>query len=399
MTDHEIITILNKSIERIYSLWDNQKLLAVGVFDRPHNIIKYIYATNQEYHDLMLKYIALVSLSFGNLYVNYGKEFYLKDFDFIKTFDFYPDKKIIDQFFNLKEYYNLKPKIIKSPPQPPSWGMELEIEIDEDDHAFRRLTQIFDKNAGFDGSGPWEFTIGVYKLNDFEAPYYATKFLYDQGAIYPQDQQGNHVHFRPADDYSIEIWKKAYFSGHLAVVFFFPLISNHFTFDKPMLRDTWGDWAKFSSLEFWNELKEFNYSDFRYWSGRVYSTITLNRHRKSVLTLECRAFESYPLKAYAFIQAWKWLTQNVDYEDIIKAYHRLRRLFYGFSEGNLNYFETKINKPLAGFRGSLRNIGLAIAKNLDEPAQEIIKLVLTRENPMITIEDIGKALKRLNVYI
>ena len=187
-----------------------------------------------------------------------------------------------------------------------TWGQEIEVYKISDE--LRELSRQY-LGGHWDLSGPWEIVPYPTKWND-PLPAFALTTIQRLGYfdIVPDDQMGNHIHYRPmpTNIKTVYTWWKTYLNLYTLTILMIRMMSSHGT----MLRSSWDRWAELSKeypmrdlLDRYPSNEDLRYllTNLRTIGGRDYYHITLNRHNKRTLTIEMRISETHPLKAWAFI--------------------------------------------------------------------------------------------------
>jgi len=210
------------------------------------------------------------------------------------------DKKLTKLVATLFAY-----KDIIKPQHRYTWGQEIETYT-----ISRELMNISTQylNGHRDLSGPWEIVLYPTKYNDVLPPFIITTMQrLGYIDIKPDEQMGNHIHYRPASvsRKTILLWWRTYLNLYTTTILMIRMMSSHGTY----LRETWKRWAELSDewpmRYYLNKYPYPNedelYRDLRDITGRDYFHITLNRHNKNILTIEMRISETHPLKAWAYV--------------------------------------------------------------------------------------------------
>lgn len=114
-----------------------------------------------------------------------------------------------------------------------------------------------------------------------------------------QEEQGNHLHIRPATNDEVSLWYSTAYNTLSLIVLGSNLLS--FKTTEPF-RDTWRRWAGYPKIfiELLNVLGDI----LKHGITRFYEAVTFNsgehRHVNKPLTLEIRLCETHPERAFAF---------------------------------------------------------------------------------------------------
>lgn len=285
------------------------------------------------------------------------------------------DKKLAKLVATLFAY-----KDIIKPQHKYTWGQELETYT-----ISRELMELSTQYlAGHrDLSGPWEIVPYPTKYNDpLPAFIITTMQRLNYLDIKPDEQMGNHIHYRPApvSHKTIYLWWKTYLNLYTTTILMIRMMSSHGTY----LRDTWKHWAELSKEypmkhylnKYPNEHEQHLYKELKYITGREYYHITLNKHNKNILTIEMRISETHPLKAWAYIYLITKITKTFSkplflVEDTMK----FGDYYYDLAEGYVDDKETV----------NWKDIGLkpqhTWLENIKSPKELTIKLYSTLLNP------------------
>jgi len=254
--------------------------------------------------------------------------------------------RIFKKYQIINTYYN--GKIRK--PKPPTWSQEVET-------AWRPSQDL---KYWTDGSGPYEYTLPVFKLKHFIGIEFA-ELLSELGeiAIYQREREpdyiddngeeyyengeayseelGCHFHVRVAGLRKPRLWVK-YAKLLLELIIIYP---DMLTFRRGYFRNSVDYWAKFpNQILDYERLDDYNLGRIlRNYRGRYYDGITFNRNNKKTLTLEIRLNECAGLKPWALANmAWDMLNHyNIDeigIEDLEYQYDRIIS-YHGFGNRDI----------------------------------------------------------------
>ncbi|RLG72213.1 MAG: hypothetical protein DRO23_10780 [Thermoprotei archaeon] len=287
-----------------------------------------------------------------------------------------------------KAKYDVFMKIIYDKPvRPPSWGQEIETNPRVVKTDFREFTREYLK-GGYDGSGPWEFSIGPYPVSYF--PFEGLLSTNDSFDIEPLFAElGCHLHYRPAsvtnNAKNVEKWKLAVRNTYVLILLM-PRLLCYFDEGKGIaFRNSVLQWASYSPYQY---SETFADNDRYYWLlhdwlGRNYEAVTLNRNRKRTLTIEIRVCETHPIKAWMFTRILQRTVAKKTHVARIVDFDKAKRFYRRIVKGNYTIDHTFTLEEV-GLKSnvlsntkvySFKTIAEAILKKfkLDEMTKEIVR--------------------------
>lgn len=108
------------------------------------------------------------------------------------------------------------------------------------------------------------------------------------------------------------------------------------------LRRSWDNWASYGidqlPIDEYGSSDRFNsiLNTLKYYGGRSYYHITLNRNRKNTLTIEMRICESHPLKAWAFAYLLSYITKNYNKPVfLVRDSHLFKDFYRDLADGRM----------------------------------------------------------------
>jgi len=209
--------------------------------------------------------------------------------------------------------------------------------------------------GGYDGSGPWEFTIGPFRISEFPFDFFEIvikKRLFDWRDY--ENEMGCHIHYRPDTPRKAIYWAYGYINCYTLAIILSKLLC-HFDYGKEWIfRARLVDWAPVTRYQY-RVAKKYIDSDDTEWEGfideyegREYSVVTLNRNRKSTLTIEVRMAECHTINAWAFLQVVNYFTMRKELPFTVRDFDRLARYYE-----NLSYERERLDRQI-----SLEEIGI-----------------------------------------
>ena len=238
--------------------------------------------------------------------------------------------------------------------QPPSWGQEIEISDEAISTMFIDISREV-LGGGYDGSGPWEFSLGPFRISEFPFEFFEIvikKRLFDWRDY--ENEMGCHIHYRPDTPRKAIYWAYGYINCYTLSIILSKLLC-HFDYGREwMFRARLIDWAPITRYQYrvaknYIEDKDSEWEELiDEYEGREYSIVTLNRNRKTTLTIEMRMAECHTINAWAFLQVVNYFTMRKELPFTVRDFDRLARYYE-----NLSYEKERLDREI-----SLEEIGI-----------------------------------------